>query len=487
MYRHVFCKKQVFITTYSNKICYTTTSHVSTKAVKDYWPYLLQVIQMYEARGFRIVMIRGDFEFNGITAQVASLPGAPHLSLEAGTHTEPVERNIRFIKEKARSLVASLPYHQRLPTIIIIWLVLHASSAVNNFPRSGGIPNYSPRMLLRDSQLSMDEFRVPFGTYVQVKESSTQTNSMLPRTRGAIALGSSGNTMGGHVFMALDTGAVIRRSQWTVIPVTDEVRARVELLGANEPRLLTWYNRHGDVIGDGPAWDAGHTTALADRNTQSVSREQDDATVREEQDVENQEWDPDEPDLDVVDDITGVDPHTEDVVEHLGVDRDGDVIEQVIEDGPVGTMTSGPTTNNDTVGMAVEGPSATGRPQRVRNPPKSFVPSMQGKKYSYAMAAIMENLYGKTANEAMRFMGNELREAGEHHRPEVIAVCMIQLSLKAAEAKFGAVRTKKAALAKVKQIHMRNTFDPKHWSELTRQTERRSPGSFYVRGTKEEW
>jgi hypothetical protein len=217
-----FVNKQVFITTYSNKICYTTTLHVSTKAVKDYWPYLLQVIQMYKARGFRIVRIRGDFEFNGITVQVASLPGLPHLSLEAGTHTEPVERNIRFIKEKARSLVTSLPY-QRLPTIIIIWLVLHASSAMNNFPRSGGIQNYSPRMLMRDSQLSMDEFQVPFGTYVQVKESSTQTNSMLPRTRGAIALGSSGNTTGGHVFMALDTGAVIRRSQWTVIPVTDEV------------------------------------------------------------------------------------------------------------------------------------------------------------------------------------------------------------------------------------------------------------------------
>jgi riboflavin synthase len=39
----------------------------------------------------------------------------------------------------------------------------------------------------------------------------------------------------------------------------------------------------------------------------------------------------------------------------------------------------------------------------------------------------------------------------------------------AAEAKFGAVQMKKAAIAELKQIHMRNTFDPKHWdwSELT--------------------
>jgi hypothetical protein len=83
------------------------------------------------------------------------------------------------------------------------------------------------------------------------------------------------------------------------------------------------------------------------------------------------------------------------------------------------------------------------------------------------MAVIMEKLYGKTADQAMQFMGHELREAGEHHRPEVIGMCMVQLSLKAAEAKFGAVRTRDAALAEIKQIHMRNTFNPKHWSELT--------------------
>ena len=35
-----------------------------------------------------------------------------------------------------------------------------------------------------------------------------------------------------------------------MILVTDEVRAQVELLGANEQRQLTWYNQHGDVNGD---------------------------------------------------------------------------------------------------------------------------------------------------------------------------------------------------------------------------------------------
>ena len=99
----------------------------------------------------------------------------------------------------------------------------------------------------------------------------------------------------------------------SVIP--DEIRTRVEeLLGVTNvepPSQLTWYNsRHGNVnVGDGPsAWDVGYpTTALAadQDTTQSVVREKidDGTTIREEQDVTNQEcWDhPDVPDcLDVV-------------------------------------------------------------------------------------------------------------------------------------------------------------------------------------------
>jgi hypothetical protein len=94
---------------------------------------------------------------------------------------------------------------------------------------------------------------------------------------------------------------------------------------------------------------------------------------------------------------------------------------------------------------------------------------MIGKKYGYAMATIMGDLYGKTTDEARAFMGQELQQAGEHHRPEVMAPMMQQLSMKAATAKFGEVRTSKACMKEVKQIHMRDTFIPKHWNELTTQ------------------
>jgi hypothetical protein len=123
----------------------------------------------------------------------------------------------------------------------------------------------------------MKQFRLPFGTYVQVKESSTQTNSMLSRTRGAITLGTIDNSTGGGLFMALDTGKLIRRSQWTIHPVIAEVKRRFEMLGNNQPVMMTWCNRHGEVIGDnGTLWDGGHVTAEADHDDNDDAEASDD-------------------------------------------------------------------------------------------------------------------------------------------------------------------------------------------------------------------
>ena len=56
--------------------------------------------------------------------------------------------------------------------------------------------------------------------------------------------------------MALDTGKLIWQSQWTEIPMTHQVKDRVEELAAGEFWMLTFTNKHGKVIGDGPGWKA---------------------------------------------------------------------------------------------------------------------------------------------------------------------------------------------------------------------------------------
>jgi hypothetical protein len=102
---------------------------------------------------------------------------------------------------------------------------------------------------------------------------------------------------------------------------------------------------------------------------------------------------------------------------------------------------------------------------RERKPPNPFIPSWLGKKYGYAMAQIVQ--MDRLVEESIAFMQQELSEAGEHHRPEVIGMIMVQLSMKAAMKEFGVERTKKACRIKVKQIHMRNICVPNHWDDLT--------------------
>ena len=63
-----------------------------------------------------------------------------------------------------------------------------------------------------------------------------------------------------YLFLALDTGMIINRAQFTEIPMTAGVIARVIELGSGEPELLTWVNRRGENIGDGPSWSTMETS-----------------------------------------------------------------------------------------------------------------------------------------------------------------------------------------------------------------------------------
>ena len=115
-----FVNGHIFFMTYSRKICFTTVTHLVNRKVNEVWAALHKVYQMYMLRGFHIVEIAGDGEFAWIADQVASLPTTPTLDLAAANeHVGLIERNIRFLKEKTRSLRHSLPFEQ-IPALMLI-------------------------------------------------------------------------------------------------------------------------------------------------------------------------------------------------------------------------------------------------------------------------------------------------------------------------------------------------------------------------------
>jgi hypothetical protein len=88
------------------------------------------------------------------------------------------------------------------------------------------------------------------GHYCQVHEEDTLWNSQVARTKGAISLGPSGNLQGGFKFMALNSGKKIVRHSWDVTPLLDVSINHVNELGKDQPRLMTFTDRCGRLIGD---------------------------------------------------------------------------------------------------------------------------------------------------------------------------------------------------------------------------------------------
>jgi hypothetical protein len=240
-----FVNKHIFFTTYSTKICFTTVTHLGFRTKALIWEALHATYKMYLLCGFLIVVIAEDHEFNLISHLIVSLPTVPKIDWAAvSQHCGLIERNIRFLKEKIRSLRHSLPFEQ-VPGIVVVHMVLHIDKFVNGFPQGGGVKHYSPGEIMTDCCLHADDLQLRFGNFCQVAENVEPRNSLAPRTRAAILLDSSGNLSGGQLFLALDSGQTIVRHQWVVLPAPPAVIDCVNLLGEKEPSILTFTNRHG--------------------------------------------------------------------------------------------------------------------------------------------------------------------------------------------------------------------------------------------------
>ncbi len=129
---------------------------------------------------------------------------------------------------------------------------MHIEKFVNGFPQKGGVKHFLPGEIMTGRHLHANNLSIGFGTYCQVAENVEPQNSLAPCMRAAISLGNSGNLSGGQIFLVLDTGHIITRHQWVVLPMPPAVIARVNLLGRAEPSILTFTDRHGREIGDYP-------------------------------------------------------------------------------------------------------------------------------------------------------------------------------------------------------------------------------------------
>jgi hypothetical protein len=133
-----------------------------------------------------------------------------------------------------------------------IHIVLNVVKLLIFSPTKGGVSEtLSPKTIMSGDTLDYKKhLSLKIGQYCQVHEEDNPRNSQLARTKGAISLRPSGNLQGGFKLMALNTGNNIVLRSWDVIPILDVVIARVNDLGSDQPRQMTFTDRHGRLIGD---------------------------------------------------------------------------------------------------------------------------------------------------------------------------------------------------------------------------------------------
>jgi hypothetical protein len=108
---------------------------------------------------------------------------------------------------------------------------------------------------------------------------------------------------------------------------------------------------------------------------------------------------------------------------------------------------------------------------------QGYTPSMTVSKYLYAVAQLESQ--GVLYPDAYMFVQEDFYQA----EPDVVAAIMTHLLLKAGLKEWGK-KGFKAAHSEMKQLHLRKTFKPKHWRELSKAQRQTVP---YVPQVETRW
>jgi hypothetical protein len=215
----------------------------------------------YKNAGYTVVRVFTDGE-TGVEAIRDHIKSkAEYNPVGPEQHVPVIERAVRLVKERVRSILCGLPY--TLPSSYLTYLVSYAVRVLNMVPGRQSTDNLSPREKLRGRKMDFKrDLRIEFGQYVQAKTPNKISNSSHERTEGCIALFPRDTATGSVEFLNLATLQVVTRDQWTELPTPDVVIKRMNELAVEQKRKLSKdpvFSIGGRIVAADDAVDADDT------------------------------------------------------------------------------------------------------------------------------------------------------------------------------------------------------------------------------------
>ena len=218
-----FIRSRVYMIMLLSPLEYSFVAPIPDKTVESVFEVIDAYIKESKSKGFNITYMRSDNERAFLTKRFTDRLAEAEIvqdTVAAGGHAPKAERRIRFVKEKARIIWHMLPYNPS--AMIQDWLVMFANRVTNMQRASNSISTLTPREKFTGRQGDFRHVKAPFGSYVQCVVPNTN-NTMEQRTEAGIALMPKDNLTGTWYIYKIQTGRIVSRDNFTVIPMPDKL------------------------------------------------------------------------------------------------------------------------------------------------------------------------------------------------------------------------------------------------------------------------
>ena len=235
----MYVNKIPLLVTLSRNVKFGTVEAIMERKQATMLKSISHVATLYRKAGFKVTTALMDGEFVPLRGGLAEI-GITLNETSRDEHVGDIERYIRTIKERMRSIYNTMPFH-KVPAHLVIEMAKTAVFWLNAFPVSRGVSrDLSPRTILTGQKVDYKRHcRFQFGEYTQTHEE--HNNSMNPRTVGALALRPVGNGQGSFYFLSVATGRVLNRLHATALPMPDDIIDKIHQMARqqkNNPGLI---------------------------------------------------------------------------------------------------------------------------------------------------------------------------------------------------------------------------------------------------------
>jgi len=165
------CNGTSYLISVARPIDLTLSSKTLSLKAKEIKKVLKNQCNLMRVKNFEVTVIHSDGGLRPLNDFILSL-GADHKICAAGAHIPIVERKIRVIKERMRTILFSLPF--LLPNSLLPYLVTFATRTINMIATTNSENQLSPFENFLGRRINYDiDLRIYFGMYCQVSVANT--------------------------------------------------------------------------------------------------------------------------------------------------------------------------------------------------------------------------------------------------------------------------------------------------------------------------